>query len=1071
MSKSPASDCPPLAPATGKPNPSGGLVTEESKSDWSQEPCMDATRWLQKIEATEVNSVSPDKRIVSPKGMRTEMIKKRNEQLTNQTIDEQSTSRGSGGMPKAGLNPNGQTPTLFDLSRCSSTTGEEANRFALDRGDESSSGAPLSLRKKQNEDNRESWQNGKTARRRCSIQSNISTSSDMTNAMSTPGSKSSGKTVLTTPSSIGGRSKGSAEGLQPIGALPAQISVVPETQNVQDRTTTPPQEHDVGELLLKPTLETAGQTRPGKMDASAKPFNPSKSGTATPDPDGGKSPRDYPINDVAQRMEEITQRRREEERQGKINSIKEFVPFQNQVPNFTPQMPFASPFQPGGFTPFMPNTLLSPGTFPAASTPSITGVFGSSNAFITPYQTPQLQAMHRQHIATNWPGKSKERSVGSASISRGAPSSERSGNSKAFQYRPALYIQGLPTHYPNNSLQELFSRFGEIRSCKVINNKSGRDSYAFIEYEQFQMAQAAILEMDNYNVEPHRGISVTIARHRNYSDPNLPPTNIYVRGSRLKKVTTQGIHAIFGKFGTIVQTRILNHEEGIAFVRFLEHQEALDCIKNLSKNTAEYQEIKFAHRQKPSKAKKSPDTSFGNVARFWFSNNDSHLDENMVMVFGHDFDKGPNKLMELFSTAGIGLPTHRHELPEIKLGFYRFSTVEDAKKACSSFNATDVNGHQLIVEPAMNYTSSVKIDLIKNNDPLLIESYLGPAPRALMKAAGMNVTASGTTSKEVPGNTSGPVSAAAGSGSRNEELQITRDRQPRRSAGQTASGRTDESKENTLFEKPTSPRESGLMTTMGSPPMGARRIPARRTAWSKTQETSWGGSDQNSSMELETRKIKLHLFLTELYGNSGARTTDLIRDMIPKLVMLPSSILDNRTELTAICNSVYWDLISQNTPGARGTGVPPPMPPTVETYVSVLDASPLMGVPISPGVSANQIYGMMPWTPNGSHSQPPIFAAPMAAAAQPAYRAPGNYLPAKPPSVPDLDNTKGSLLQRRQEGGDIGNVRQIDPSGGSPSFQPAQVVTTPTYAENFPSPAIPRDRRFEDDGKRDRRWE
>ncbi len=74
-----------------------------------------------------------------------------------------------------------------------------------------------------------------------------------------------------------------------------------------------------------------------------------------------------------------------------------------------------------------------------------------------------------------------------------------------------LFIGGLPYSYNNQSLNDLFSQFGQVTSATVITDKftSQSKGFGFVEMENDTAAQEAIKNLDGSTVEGRKlGVSV-----------------------------------------------------------------------------------------------------------------------------------------------------------------------------------------------------------------------------------------------------------------------------------------------------------------------------------------------------------------------------------------------------------------------------------------------------------------------------------------------------------------------------------------------------------------------------------
>lgn len=66
-----------------------------------------------------------------------------------------------------------------------------------------------------------------------------------------------------------------------------------------------------------------------------------------------------------------------------------------------------------------------------------------------------------------------------------------------------MYVGGLPPHFDDRNLRELFNSFGDIASCNVIRDKETGMSrnFGFVNYNQPADASAAIQGINGYNID------------------------------------------------------------------------------------------------------------------------------------------------------------------------------------------------------------------------------------------------------------------------------------------------------------------------------------------------------------------------------------------------------------------------------------------------------------------------------------------------------------------------------------------------------------------------------------------
>ena len=82
-----------------------------------------------------------------------------------------------------------------------------------------------------------------------------------------------------------------------------------------------------------------------------------------------------------------------------------------------------------------------------------------------------------------------------------------------------MYVSNLSFHTTDESLKELFEKFGTVTSAKVINDReTGRSrGFGFVEMASEKEAKEAIQGLNNKEVEG-RAMSVSVAREKPKTD-------------------------------------------------------------------------------------------------------------------------------------------------------------------------------------------------------------------------------------------------------------------------------------------------------------------------------------------------------------------------------------------------------------------------------------------------------------------------------------------------------------------------------------------------------------------------
>jgi RNA recognition motif-containing protein len=78
-----------------------------------------------------------------------------------------------------------------------------------------------------------------------------------------------------------------------------------------------------------------------------------------------------------------------------------------------------------------------------------------------------------------------------------------------------LFVGGLPYSVSSSQLEEIFSKFGKVISCDVINDRySGQSKgFGFVEMQKDEEADEAIKKLNDTQLEGRR-IAVNVARPR-----------------------------------------------------------------------------------------------------------------------------------------------------------------------------------------------------------------------------------------------------------------------------------------------------------------------------------------------------------------------------------------------------------------------------------------------------------------------------------------------------------------------------------------------------------------------------
>lgn len=158
-----------------------------------------------------------------------------------------------------------------------------------------------------------------------------------------------------------------------------------------------------------------------------------------------------------------------------------------------------------------------------------------------------------------------------------------------------LIINYLPQQMTDEEFQELFKKFGEMKSCKIVRNKNTGASYGFgfVDFETHEQAIAAIEGLNGHELD-NKKIKVAFARP---AGRDIKQANLYVKNVPATW-TEDDLRKIFEPYGKIIQVRVPGNNRNIAFVLYdlrKQAQDALDAINGKTLDGCEQPlEVKFS---------------------------------------------------------------------------------------------------------------------------------------------------------------------------------------------------------------------------------------------------------------------------------------------------------------------------------------------------------------------------------------------------------------------------------------------------------------------------------------------
>lgn len=165
-----------------------------------------------------------------------------------------------------------------------------------------------------------------------------------------------------------------------------------------------------------------------------------------------------------------------------------------------------------------------------------------------------------------------------------------------------LIVNYLPQLMTDEEFENLFKKFGKMKSCKIVRNRITGYSYGFgfADFETHEQALKAIEELNGQEVGTKK-IKVAFARP---AGQDIKQANLYVKNVP-SSWSQDDVRKVFEPYGSIIQVRVLGNDRGVAFVLFdlrKQAQDALDALNGKQVDGCEAPfEIKFAAEKKTEK--------------------------------------------------------------------------------------------------------------------------------------------------------------------------------------------------------------------------------------------------------------------------------------------------------------------------------------------------------------------------------------------------------------------------------------------------------------------------------------
>ncbi|PKA51117.1 putative polyadenylate-binding protein [Apostasia shenzhenica] len=264
-----------------------------------------------------------------------------------------------------------------------------------------------------------------------------------------------------------------------------------------------------------------------------------------------------------------------------------------------------------------------------------------------------------------------------------------------------VFVKNLSGSVDNVKLNEMFSKFGTIASCKVAVQDGKSKGYGFVQFESQDAAGAAIENLNGTTVD---GKQIYVGNfikktERIIHNPEAKYTNLYMKNLD-HDITEELIELKFSEFGKIFNVKIAKDEQGnskgFGFVNFENPDSAQKAAEAMNGAQLGTKTLYVARAQKKVERQQI-------LRRMFEEKRNEQIRKNTASnVYVKNIDDGvdDNVLREHFGQCGTitSAKVMRDERGISKgFGFVCYSTPEEAGKAVNTLHGCMFHGKPLYV--------------------------------------------------------------------------------------------------------------------------------------------------------------------------------------------------------------------------------------------------------------------------------------------------------------------------------------------------------------------------------------
>jgi len=271
-----------------------------------------------------------------------------------------------------------------------------------------------------------------------------------------------------------------------------------------------------------------------------------------------------------------------------------------------------------------------------------------------------------------------------------------------------IFVKNLDPDIDNKTLNDTFSMFGNILSCKVATDKNGKSlGYGFVHYESEEAAKAAIAKVNgkvlgSIDGKVISGFKIIVTPFKSKKERGSQKaifTNVYLKNIP-SDVSRADLESRVKDFGNVTSVFMPSDPEGqpkgFAFVNFSDPDEAASAVQGLNGLEWSGKELYAGRAQKKEEREKELRSRFEikkierakkyeGVNLYVKNLSDDITDDKLIAEFSKFGTIESAKVMEDSHKKSKGF------------GFVCFSTPDEATKAVTEMNGRMVDGKPLYV--------------------------------------------------------------------------------------------------------------------------------------------------------------------------------------------------------------------------------------------------------------------------------------------------------------------------------------------------------------------------------------